>query len=208
VALSAHAEPRDYETEASILLPYFEAVQDTFVESMEKSDRLVRRGTSRARKSKLLLSDAAHDTHRHFAMTNTTTLAIVCAPEMADLPEPTIVGILAHEFGHVLDFGYPGSFSWPRFGAGRAYWVGESPRDKAEAWRKVYGKDGAKSRNEYDDVLPCANWMRVWEDRSDDEIEWAADAICYLITGKRIGYSGPCLLQEIERGKRRPKGLR
>jgi len=209
VPLSVYAPDRDASEEAaSILLPYFEAVQDTFVESMEDREEIVRKGTSKARRSKLLVSEDAHDTRRHFAMTNTKTLAVVCAPEMADLPEPTIVGILAHEFGHVLDFGYPGSFSWPRSSGGRAYWVGTTPRDKADAWRKVYGKDGAKSRNEHDDVLPSANWMRAWEDRSDDELEWAADAICYLVTHKRIGYAGPCLLQQIGSGNKRPSGLR
>lgn len=209
MALSCYTPSRDASEEAaSILLPYFEAVRDSFVESMEEHERMVDRGTSRARRAKLLVSDEAHDAHRHFAMTNTRTLAVVCAPEMADMPEPTIVGILAHEFGHVLDFGYPGAFSWPRASGGRVFWVGERPRDKADAWRKVYGKDGAKSRNEHDDVLPCANWMRAWEDRDADEVEWAADAICYLVTRKRIGYAGPCLLQEVGSSKKRPTGLR
>jgi hypothetical protein len=205
----AHAELLgDHEEAASILVPYFDAVRDTFVEKMEGRDGLVKKGSCRARKSRLIVSDDAHDTRRHFAMTHTESLAIVCAPVMVDLPEPTLVGILAHEFGHVIDFGYPGSFSWPRFGPGQAVWIGQSPRDKANAWRAVYGKHGATSRNEHDDVLPCGNWMRAWEDRSDDEVEWAADAICFYVTGKRVGYAGPCLLQRIGSGKPRPRGLR
>lgn len=208
--MHAYAPELGYgEEAASILQPYFDAVRDRFVEKMEDRRRgLVRSGTCRARKTRLIVSEEAHDKPRHFAMTHTQSLAIVCAPEMVDLPEPTIVGIIAHEFGHVLDYGYPGSFSWPRFGPGEAVWVGESPRDKANAWRAVYGRHGSVSRNENDDVLPCANWMRAWEDRSDDEIEWAADAICFYVIDKRIGYAGPCLLQQIGGGKARPKGLR
>lgn len=193
------------EMSASVITPYFEATRDVMVAAFEEQFGDGRR--SRIRKARLIVDDAAHDTRRHFAMTHTESLAIVVAPQMADLNERIIVGILAHEFGHVADYAYPGAFAWPRGGPGAAHWIGGEPSERAAAWRLVFGRARAKSVTERDDDLPSANWMRAWEDRSDDEVEWAADAIAELLTGRVIGYAGPCMLQQIG-GWKRPRGLR
>lgn len=194
------------EMSASVITPYFEATRDVMVAAFE--DQYGDGKRSRIRKARLVVDPAAHDFRRHFAMTHTESLAIVVAPQMADLPERIIVGILAHEFGHVADFAYPGAFLWPRGGPGAARWMGDTPADRAQAWRKVFGRQRARSVTERDDDLPSANWMRAWEDRSSDEVEWSADGIAELLTGRVIGYAGPCVLQQIGGGRLRPRGLR
>jgi hypothetical protein len=44
--------------------------------------------------------------------------------------------------------------------------------------------------------------------RTRDVREITADLIASEVLGRRIGYTGPCLLQEIGRGRERPIGLR
>jgi hypothetical protein len=55
----------------------------------------------------LVLDAKVHDSPRHFAMTGKKadgTVTIHVAPELANEPTPVIVGVIRHEFGHVLDF--------------------------------------------------------------------------------------------------------
>lgn len=49
----------------------------------------------------------AHDGGRHFAYCKDgDPLAIAFAPEAEDLPETNVLGLMAHEFGHAIDFRY------------------------------------------------------------------------------------------------------
>src|SRR5690606_21958421 len=133
---------------------------------------------------------------RHYARTHTSGSHMEIAPTACDLPFDTLVAILAHEFGHAADFLYPGSFSWPVHRAGPSVWVGESAACRAAAWRQVFGKANARSRTADDDVAPAVHWMSAWEHRNDDQIEWAADGITELVTGRRVRYAGEQMLQD------------
>ena len=56
-----------------------------------------------------LHSDAkAHDADRHFAYCKHvgSKISISFAPEAEDLPEHNVMGLMAHEFGHAIDFRY------------------------------------------------------------------------------------------------------
>lgn len=194
------------EMSASVLTPYFEACRDLAVENMHKACG-IRPSACLVRKARLIVDPHAGG-GRHYAMTHTESLSVHVAPDMVDLPEPTILGLFAHEFGHVADYAYPGSFVWAEESSADTHWIGTEPADKARAWRRFYGRSRATSRSESDDALPCANWMRAWEDRSDDEIEWTADAIALFLLETRVGYAGPCLLQTLGGGRPRPRGLR
>jgi hypothetical protein len=157
-----------------ILEPYFLVMQEVFVEA----------GLADASRVKLYVAPSMHDTARHFAGTRDDGLVMMLAPEMVELPENTVAAIMAHEFGHAVDFLYPGEFV---LGPNRV----AAKRDRAsftdEQWIK---------------------WIKDWEKRDDDVIEFVADAVAELVTGRRIGYVGPCKLQAFDRGKARPQGLR
>lgn len=47
-----------------------------------------------------------------------------------------------------------------------------------------------------------------WRRRGRDEVELTADAIASRVMRRRIGYSGPCVLQELGARRPRPIGLR
>jgi hypothetical protein len=195
----------DGELAESVLAPYFAAARDVFVEELEARFR----ARSVLRQTRLVIDPDAHDTPRHFAGTNRTGSIVIAAPEMAELPEKTILAIFAHELGHAADFAYPAAWSWPKSGAGEVVYVGSDPEARATAWRTFFGKADRSSSGRYDAERPAINWTRAWERRNADQIEWAADGIAFWVTGKRIGYSGPCLLQSLERGAPlRPRGLR
>lgn len=51
-------------------------------------------------------------------------------------------------------------------------------------------------------------WQRAWSERGTTQVEWAADGIAETVTGRRIGYSGNCMLQSFDRGAERPAWLR
>lgn len=190
----------DFEVEEAVMQPHFDAVLDIF-DGFEPVPGF----RLRVRHVKYGIVAAAHDAERHFARTRTDGKWMELAPEMADLPCQAVDGILAHEFGHVVDFLYPGFWSWPIASAGQVSWVG---RRHAEAWRVAFGNRQATSRRAADDSYPAQNWMRAWEGRTADQIEWAADGIAQFVTGTRIGYSGPCMLQCPGHGVDRPNGLR
>jgi hypothetical protein len=124
----------------------------------------------------------AHDSCRHFAACEVDGSRVLVAPALADMPHSTVVGILAHEAGHVEDLSSPGIW-W--FRTGRLLRVDSLPS-------KGTGKI-----------------LRSWAERTPDEIERVADALGEVAIGERIGYVGhdTCLVQCVGTGRRRPKNL-
>jgi hypothetical protein len=191
------------ETVRGIIQPYFDAVMDTFALFRHPS-----RHIKKVSEVTYRITSAAHDAERHFARTRTDGRLMEFATEIVDLPPDTLVAIITHEFGHSADMLYPACWSWPKSGSGDSIWVGHSDVDRSYAWRHTFGKETAVSRTGHDDKATAENWVRAWSDPTDDQIEWAADAIAFAVTGKRIGYSGRCMLQSFDTGARRPAGLR
>lgn len=168
------------EVAASILQPYFDDARTSFAGfEVEPGQRL-----SKAAKTRFVVDAGFHDTDRHFAATRDDGLLMYFAPEYINLPVETATAIMAHEFGHALDFLYPGHWLMPAQGPGKATWIG--PPGQSKAGRK---------------------WLKLWRSRTRDQVEWAADGIAQVVIGRRIGYCGDCMLQCF-RGKPRPKGLR
>lgn len=165
------------EISATILQPHFDAVRDVFCEYEPCSGVQL----DKLARTRLLVDPTMHDTRRHFAGCRQDGLLVRLAPEASELPIETLVAILAHEFGHAADFAYPGR--WVTQRDGPATWLERDSGRRARAWRKA------------------------WNDRSDDQMEWDADSIAWCVTGKHIGYCGPCLLQCFG-GQPRPEGLR
>ena len=168
---------RASEEAASIVAPCFDAVRDVFVAYEPAAGCRL----ELLEKTRLLIDDDVRDAERHFARCRTDGRQIELAPQAADLPIETLTAILSHEFGHAADFAYPAHF---RLVA----------RDRPAQWKPPTGRGAARK-------------VRAWEGRNDDQIEWAADAIAYLVTGRKIGYCGPCMVQCFA-GGRRPTGLR
>jgi len=142
-------------------------------------------GLDAAKRVQLYVAPSMHDSPRHFAGTRDDGIVVMLAPEMVELPENTVAAIIAHEFGHAADFLYPGEFA---LGPERV------------AMRR--------NRSAFDGDDHWARWVKEWEKRDDDVVEFVADAIAEMVTGRRIGYTGPCKLQAFDRGKARPQGLR
>lgn len=161
-----------------VISPSFDAVRDVFDDACSRLP-----GAQLVTEVRLTINPDRHDTARHFAACATNGRRIEIAPEAADLPIETLTAILAHELGHAHDFLNPGR--WEFHGRDRpAQWVPET----ASADRRKAAQ-------------------RRWLNRDDDEIEFWADAIAFAITGKKIGYCGPCLIQCFG-GVERPAGLR
>lgn len=157
-----------------MLEPYFLAVQERFVAF----------GLERCARPSLRCAEWIHDSPRHFAACTDDGLQIYAAPELADMPDNTVLAIFAHEFGHATDFLYPAQFARTRNGA-------------------VQRDFGAVSERQ------VRAWISGWHQRDADAIEFAADAIAEHVLGIPIGYQGPCLLQCFNCGdSRRPSGLR
>lgn len=169
----------DDEAAAAILLPHFDAVRDTFSEFETEDGRL-----EKIDRVKFLIDSDYHDSERHFAACRTDGKLIYFAPQIVKLKHESVVAIIAHELGHAADFLYPAHWMTALDGeAVPAKWIGEPTSSTVLGWR------------------------RIWEERSPDQVEWAADAIAYRIIGKKIGYCGPCMIQCFS-GKPRPRGLR
>jgi hypothetical protein len=163
---------------ALIIAPSFDAVRDVYLAA---HDRLGDDGGIAL--VEFRINPARHDTERHFAACTTTGKRIEIAPEGADLPLDTLAAILCHEFGHASDFLHPGRWEFVS-------------REKPARW---ISDDASADKKKA--------VQRRWLNRTDDEIEFWADAIAYAVTGKRVGYCGPCLIQCFE-GQLRPRGLR
>ncbi len=165
-----------------ILEPLIQAVRERFVDwEMERF------GSSKARKIRAECWKEMHDAPRHFAGCSDSGLLIAFAPEVVELPEQTVLGIMAHEFGHAMDFLYPGRFVLQE--------------DEVVGWRDL-DDDTRRARQ------ASRAAISQWQARDADQVEQAADAIARHVTGQPIGYTGPCLLQTMHEGGPRPAGLR
>lgn len=142
------------------------------------------RGFERVKSVRFYCAPGMHDTNRHFAACRDDGKVMTAAPELVEKDERIVVAIFAHEFGHATDFLYPGEFA---LGHGR------------QAIRRSADEIGPKH---------WARWIRSWEGRDTDTVELTADAIAEYVTGNRIGYVGPCMLQRFGTGVPRPVGLR
>ncbi len=194
------------ELSAAILQPFWDACRDVYIDFVPADGH---HGLVRLKRTKFVIDPAIRDTVRHFAACRTDGMQMIFAPEIVDLPNENLVAILAHEFGHAADYAYAGSWSWPLDKAGKTVWVGEDNRSRAMAWRELNRRSGGSI-----DVLlepqesEAVAWMRAWDQRSADQVEWAADAIAMAVTGHKLGYCGDCMLQTFDRCVTRPKGLR
>lgn len=170
----------DQELAVAILEPHYDAVRDAFVEyEAEPGIQL-----DRLRRTRMVVDPSVHDNHRHYAMCREDGLLIKVAPESVELPWEDFVAVIVHEFGHAADFAYPGCWIPDLSEDGGAVWIG-GRRDK-----------------------PARAWRRLWNVRGNDQVEMAADSIAYTVTGKRVRYCGPCMIQCFSGGQPRPEGLR
>jgi len=164
----------------AVLEPYFVAVREVFVDAGAPVGSVV-----------LEVAPWVHDGPRHFAATAESGRTIVCAPELAQLPEETVLAILSHEFGHAEDFSTPGRYFVDDDGELLSH-IDEN----AAALEQKMGRQARIAR------------MKRWGSRDHDMVERTADAIAKLRVGREIGYAGPCSLQSFSRGVRpRPRGL-
>lgn len=177
----------DAEVAAAVLLPHFDAVRDVFAayrpEPGVKLDKIQR--------IRFVIDPEIRDKQRHFAGTSENGLRQFYAPEIVDLGEENLIAIIAHEFGHSVDFLYPARWLSPPDGPGLSRWL----------------TDADEQRRDGDGRFPARAWRRLWRERGADQVEWAADGIAQAITGRKIGYCGPCLIQCFS-GIERPMGLR
>lgn len=159
----------------AIIEPYFEEVRKDYVQS----------GLKLCQRTRLVIDPKMHDTRRHFAACQDDGLTIYIAPEAAELPDMSLVAIIAHELGHATDFLYPGQFAMRGDDEPAEYRDPEAM--KAKHWHR---------------------WLRDWQKRDADLVELSADAIAHRVMGVRFGYRGPCLIQTYEATRLRPVGLR
>lgn len=136
---------------------------------------------SKVRRTRLLVDADIRDSDRHYAGCRDDGLLIVVAPAAAKLPFEQLVAILCHEFGHAADFLYPARFLARRHAP--AQWVPTATRKMGRI-------------------------RRLWSERNDDQVEWAADSIAYAVTGCPIEYCGCRMIQCFDGGVERPEGLR
>lgn len=171
------------DTTTTVTLDEAFAILEPYFIAMQ--ERFVEAGLTETKRVRLYVARAMHDSPRHFAGARDDGTVIMLAPEMVELPEPTTAAIIAHEFGHATDFLYPGEFI-----------LGEN----RTAVRR--------QRNGLENDDRWITWLKDWEKRDDDVVEYTADAIAEAVTGRHIGYTGPCKLQTFDRGNARPQGLR
>jgi hypothetical protein len=86
----------DHRDALSVVRGQFLATRRHFVES----------GYKRCKAVRFELDPDMHDSPRHFAACRHDGKLILCAPELADQEDHTIVAIMYHEFGHATDFLY------------------------------------------------------------------------------------------------------
>lgn len=143
-------------------------------------DAYLRAGMAKLARTEWEITDEVRDDDRHFARCSTDGELIGFAPETILLPEATIQGVIAHEFGHAADFLYPGQFML------------------------TYDDDPLVER-----VSSSRKSRRDWASRDYDEIERTADGIAEMVLGVSIRYAGSCMLETFGAGVRpRPVGLR
>lgn len=174
----------DVDLAREILRPHWDAMRDAYAEFVPPGadGPLVR-----VMEVRFDIDPEQHDSVRHFAACRDDGLHMVFAPQIVtELPVENIVAVLAHEFGHALDFLYPAHWRMPDHGPGKAEWIGQP---EATKWGR--------------------HWARKWASRTRDQVEWAADGIAEAVTGQHITYVGERLLQSFGCvGIERPAGLR
>lgn len=176
------------EIAATVIQPYFDAVKDVFVAFAPDPEEPL----EKLRSTRLVIDERVFDGGRHFAGCRDDGSVIVMAPEASGLPEPTLLAVVSHEFGHAADFAYP------------ARWV-FAARGQPASWVKLHRN---RKRILSEEGRRAADYARSWRDRDPDQIEWSADSIALTVLGKKIQYCGPCLLQCFSGGIERPRGLR
>ena len=159
------------ETAWAVLEPLWQECVSMYVKAEHREPKRVQ----------VIVTPDMHDSCRHFAATDGDIVWF--APELVDLPVGTVVAVMCHELGHVVDLNNPGR-----------YWF------MNEELRRL-------------DELPSKGMRKLiqrWRDRDDDQVEFVADAIAEQVAGVRIGYVGcsGCLVQSLARGIDRPVGLR
>lgn len=198
--------PLTSEDGQAILEAYFSIVREAFIE----------RGLAFVRDTEFEVRDWVHDSPRHYAATTEDGRLVIAAPELALLPPETIEAILAHEFGHVTDYRYPGEW---RLADDELVRLPRIPkrlldhhRARIEKTEDELGARSSRQRREDKAGLQASQTasarLQAWMNRDPDTVEFTADAIAEHVTGRKIGYCGPCLLQCFDRGRRRPRGLR
>lgn len=158
---------------AAVVSPYFAAARAKYAES----------GLNRLKRVQLVIDPVAHDTDRHFAACREDGLLIVLAPEIADLEEDYLVGIVAHELGHAADFLYPGRY--------------QLVDGKLVEWD--HPDWSRKQRGAPIDGKLAFNRRTQWQSRSAQEVELTADAVAGRVFGRPVRYAGPCMLQTFSR---------
>ena len=146
-------------------------------------DSFIDFGLDKLKRTRLIIEPGVYDGDRHYARCRDDGLRVELAPEAAQLPWMQLVAIISHEFGHAADFAYPSQWVTP-LKAGKAEWIGDRQDKVANRHR------------------------RLWNERTDDQVERAADSIAEAVTGMKIQYCGPCMLQCFSGGRARPAGLR
>lgn len=175
------------EEEASAVLePYVQVAREVYEDAAERLDL----PAAAIRKIRFEVREDAHDTPRHFAGCAETGTLIVAAPEMVELPEDVVLALLLHEFGHALDFLFPGKFLLVRGELEVLPAVPKDLRDDPRVGQLLRAR------------------MKQWMHRGPDTVEVTADKVAELVSGRRIGYRGPCKLQHLDSGRPRPRGLR
>lgn len=189
-------ESLDADSAWRVLSAYWDSVVGRFASEGYDQPSLVK---------KVRVDPKWHDTCRHYAGASHDCKTLVVAPELAELPVRSILGILAHEGGHFVDLSSPGRYWFrqlravnPRQGAA-VLAMGRSAGDGKLLW--------------FFEELPEKNLrkhMAEWKERDDDEVEFVADAIAESVMGTKIGYVGhpACLVQSLGKGIDRPTGLR
>ena len=180
----------DLETARAIIEPYFVVAQDRFVaysRSAHGSGKKVKAVALECHSWRELKNDIDFGV-RNFAATSEDARVIVVAPEIVELPPETVAAIIAHEFGHVIDFAFPADYAVARGELLR--WRGQVPSTDPRAEQAMAAR------------------LRQWHERDPDVVEVTADEIASQVVGQTIRYSGPCLLQTFDRGMKRPKRLR
>jgi hypothetical protein len=178
------------EAALAILEPYFDAAKETFEEGLHK------RGFNGnvIRAIRFQIDSGMHDKPRHFAGCEESGRVIRAAPEMVELTEDIVAAVMLHELGHATDFLFPGQFR-----------MRDGKLEVLDTYRSnVESPSGQDNRA----VRIVANRYHHWSHRDPDTIEVTADKIVEFVTGRRIGYLGPCTLQHLDQGRDRPRGLR
>jgi len=158
--------------------------------------------------TKVTIDPKWHDSCRHFAAVAADGSEAFFAPQLIDMPMATIVAIMAHECGHIVDLRNPG-----------IYWYRLAPAT-ASAMRTMMQILVAVPPEELASTPVLMQMLtrpkrpervlKLWDDRSRDEVENVADKLAESVLGRKIGYVGgeTCLVQAVGKGKPRPVGLR